>query len=184
MNVKPFFDAAREVAGGTLTSTQVDYLNDVVDNLTTDVRSISNIGLNLIKTFEGLKLEAYDDGIGVWTIGYGTIKYPNGVRVKRGDTCTEAQATDYMRNDLRTFIADVNRLVTKKINQNQFDALVSFIYNLGTTNFASSTLLKKLNSGDFVGAASEFKRWNKAGGKVMKGLTRRREAEANLFNTK
>lgn len=184
MNVKPFFDAAREVAGGSLSSAQVNYLNGVVDNLSPDVKTISNIGLNLIKLFEGLELRAYDDGIGVWTIGYGTIKYPNGVRVKKGDTCTEAQATEYMRNDLKTFISDVNRLVTKKINQNQFDALVSFIYNLGTTNFASSTLLKKLNSGDFTGAALEFRRWNKAGGKVMNGLTRRREAEANLFNTK
>ncbi len=141
----------------------------------------SSEGLNLIKGFEGKRLTSYDDGVGVWTIGFGTIKYPNGVRVKKGDTCTEQQAEDYLRNDLSVFESAVNRLVKAKITQNQFDALVSFTYNLGETNLSKSTLLKKLNAGDYQGAADQFLVWNKAGGKVMKGLVRRREAERALF---
>ena len=142
---------------------------------------ISNSGINLIKSFEGLRLKAYDDGVGVWTIGFGTIKYPNGIRVKAGDSCTSQQAEDYLRNDLTSFENAVNRLVKAKLNQNQFDALVSFTYNLGETNLGKSTLLKKLNAGDYQGAADQFLVWNKAGGKVMNGLTRRREAERALF---
>lgn len=141
----------------------------------------SNDGVALIKGFEGKRLVAYDDGVGVWTIGFGTIKYPNGVRVKRGDKCTEAQAEQYLRNDLITFENAVNRLVKVPLNQNQFDALILFTYNLGETNLRSSTLLKKLNAKDYKGAASEFLKWNKAGGKVMSGLVKRRKAEMELF---
>ncbi|KQF82688.1 muraminidase [Acinetobacter pittii] len=141
----------------------------------------SNSGLNRIKGFEGKRLNAYDDGVGVWTIAYGTIKYPNGVRVKKGDTCTEQQAEDYLRNDLAKFEAAINKLVKVPLTQNQFDALASFTYNLGETNLANSTLLKRLNKGDYQGAADQFLVWNKAGGKVMKGLVRRREAERALF---
>ncbi|NUG12423.1 lysozyme [Acinetobacter seifertii] len=142
---------------------------------------ISNSGISLIKSFEGFRLKAYDDGVGVWTIGYGTIKYPNGIRVKAGDSCTVQQAEDYLRNDLAVFENAVNRLVKVKLTQNQFDALVSFTYNLGETNLGKSTLLKKLNAGDYQGAADQFLVWNKAGGKVMNGLVRRREAERALF---
>lgn len=141
----------------------------------------SNAGLNLIKGFEGKRLNAYDDGVGVWTIGFGTIKYPNGARVRKGDACTEQQAEDYLRNDLAKFEAAINKLVKVPLTQNQFDALASFTYNLGETNLANSTLLKKLNKSDYQGAAEQFLRWNKAGGKVMKGLVRRREAERALF---
>ena len=141
----------------------------------------SQSGISLIKGFEGKRLNAYYDGVGVWTIGFGTIKYPNGVRVKKGDTCTEAQAESYLKNDLVKFENAINRLVKVPLNQNQFDALSSFTYNLGETNLSSSTLLKKLNAKDYAGAADQFLRWNKAGGKVMNGLTRRREAERNLF---
>ena len=141
----------------------------------------SSVGLNLIKGFEGKRTVSYDDGVGVWTIGYGTIKYPNGVQVKKGDTCTEQQAEDYLRNDLEKFETAVNKLVKVPLTQNQFDALASFIYNLGETNLANSTLLKKLNKRDYQGAADQFLVWNKAGGKVMKGLVRRREAERSLF---
>ncbi|MFX9712885.1 lysozyme [Acinetobacter baumannii] len=141
----------------------------------------SSVGLNLIKGFEGKRTVSYDDGVGVWTIGYGTIKYPNGIRVKKGDTCTEQQAEDYLRNDLAKFEAAINKLVKVPLTQNQFDALASFTYNLGETNLANSTLLKKLNKGDYQGAADQFLVWNKAGGKVMKGLVRRREAERALF---
>lgn len=141
----------------------------------------SNSGISLIKSFEGKRLNAYDDGVGVWTIGFGTIKYPNGVRVKKGDTCTEEQAEVYLKNDLVKFESAINRLVKVPLNQNQFDALASFTYNLGETNLSSSTLLKKLNTKDYKGAADQFERWNKAGGKVMTGLTRRRKAEKELF---
>lgn len=143
---------------------------------------ISNNGLNLIKQFEGLRLNAYDDGVGVWTIGYGTTKYPNGSRVKKGDKITQTQADHYIANDVATFERAVNMLVNVPLNQNQFDALVSFTYNLGATNLSASTLLKKLNSKDYKGAAAEFPKWNKAGGKVMTGLVRRRKAEMELFN--
>ncbi|MDV2441526.1 lysozyme [Acinetobacter gerneri] len=141
----------------------------------------SNSGINLIKSFEGLRLKAYDDGVGVWTIGFGTIKYPNGVRVKKGDTCTETQAEQYLRNELIAFENAINRLVKVPLTQNQFDALVSFTYNLGETNLANSTLLKKLNAKDYKGTAAEFPRWNKAGGKVLNGLVKRRKAEMELF---
>ena len=141
----------------------------------------SQSGISLIKGFEGKRLNAYDDGVGVWTIGFGTIKYPNGVRVKKGDTCTEAQAESYLKNDLVKFENAINRLVKVPLNQNQFDALASFTYNLGETNLSNSTLLKKLNAKDYAGTADQFLRWNKAGGKVMNGLTRRREAERILF---
>ncbi|OCY91085.1 lysozyme, partial [Acinetobacter pittii] len=108
-------------------------------------KTTSNAGLNLIKGFEGKRLNAYDDGVGVWTIGFGTIKYPNGVRVKKGDTCTEQQAETYLKNDLTKFEVAINKLVKVPLTQNQFDALASFTYNLGETNLANSTLLKKLN---------------------------------------
>lgn len=141
----------------------------------------SQSGVNLIKGFEGKRLNAYDDGVGVWTIGFGTIKYPDGVRVKKGDTCTEARAELYLKNDLVNFEKAINRLVEVPLNQNQFDALASFTYNLGETNLSSSTLLKKLNAKDYTGASNEFLKWNRAGGKVLNGLVRRREAERNLF---
>ena len=141
----------------------------------------SQTGVNLIKGFEGKRLVAYDDGVGVWTIGYGTIKYPNGIRVKKGDTCTELQAETYLKSDLVKFENAINRLVKVPLNQNQFDALASFTYNLGETNLSKSTLLRKLNAKDYKGAADQFLVWNKAGGRVLTGLVRRREAERNLF---
>ena len=141
----------------------------------------SNPGVDLIKGFEGKRLKAYDDGVGIWTIGFGTIKYPNGLRVKKGDTCTESQAEQYLRNDLVVFENAINRLVKVPLNQNQFDALASFTYNLGEGNLSKSTLLKKLNAKDYKGAAAEFPKWNKAGGKVMQGLVNRRAKERKLF---
>jgi lysozyme len=141
---------------------------------------ISANGINLIKSFEGFVPKAYQDIVGVWTIGYGTTKI-DGKRVTPGMSVTEEEATNYLITDVRYFEDVINRLVKVMINQNQFDALVSFVYNLGETNFAKSTLLKKINSLDFAGAQAEFIKWNKAGGKVVSGLTRRREAEARLF---
>lgn len=140
---------------------------------------IGERGLELIKSFETLELEAYPDpGTGgePWTIGWG---HTGGVRP--GDTCTEEQADAWLEEDVATAERAINRLVKVKLTQNQFDALCSLIYNIGVGAFEKSTLLRKLNFRDFLGAAAEFKRWNKSGGRVMKGLTRRRLAEEKLF---
>lgn len=181
MKLKTFFDAARELAGGILNQKQVDKLNAVADELTSKKLTTSDLGINLISSFEGTRLSAYDDGVGVWTIGIGTTIYPNGVKVKRGDTCTTEQAKEYFKHDLNKFESAVNDSVNVPISQNQFDALVSLAYNIGIGAFDKSTLLRKLNSGDYNGAADQFLRWNKGGGKVMLGLVRRREAERALF---
>lgn len=137
-------------------------------------------GINMICGFEGLELKAYDDGVGVWTIGYGTTII-NGIKVKKGDTCTIEQAKSYMAQDLKKFESAVDTSVKVTITQNQFDALVSLAYNIGTGAFKSSTLLKKLNAKDYKGAAAQFDRWNRAGGKVMQGLINRRAKERKLF---
>lgn len=181
MTTKPFFDAARDIAGGKLTQAQVNKLNAVVDDLKPSGMTTSTTGINLISSFEDTKLQAYDDGVGVWTIGTGTTVYPNGKKVKEGDTCTLAQAKTYFAHDLKRFESSVNNLVKVPLSQNQFDALVSLVYNIGQTAFSKSTLLKKLNAKDYTGAADQFLVWNRAGGKVMKGLVRRREAERALF---
>ncbi|WP_347252921.1 lysozyme [Leminorella grimontii] len=136
----------------------------------------SQKGIDLIKTFEGCELKAYLCPAGVWTIGYGHTK-----GVKRGDEITATQAECYLRGDLVSFEADVNRLVRVPLTQGQFDALVSFAYNCGSRALSTSTLLRKLNARDYSSAADEFSRWNKAGGKELPGLTRRRAAERDLF---
>lgn len=144
--------------------------------------NISNQGLSLIKEFESFSSTPYPDVIGVNTIGYGTTVYPNGNRVLLSDPkCNEAQAEIWLQNDLKRFINDLNRLVKVEVAQYQFDALCSLIYNIGTTHFGNSTLLKKLNNKDFLGAAEEFPKWNKAGGKVVQGLVNRRAKERKLF---
>lgn len=180
-NTKPFFDAARVIAGGKLTQAQVDKLNTVVNDLQQKGMKTSQVGIDLISSFEDLKLNAYDDGVGVWTIGIGTTVYPNGVKVEKGDTCTLGKAKEYFAHDLKRFENAVNSGLTVLVNQNQFDALVSLAYNIGETAFKESTLLTKLNKGNFAGAADQFLVWNKGGGKVLKGLVRRREAERALF---
>lgn len=136
----------------------------------------SQKGIDLIKSFEGCRLTAYQDSIGVWTIGYG---HTSGVY--SGMTITEAQAEAYLRSDLIISENSVNQYVTYAINQNQFDALISFTFNLGSGNLASSTLLKKLNQGDISGAANEFDKWIYAGDEVLEGLVKRRAAENELF---
>lgn len=180
MSIDKFFDIARTLAGGKLNQSQVDKLNIVVDDLTAS-KKVSTSGVNLICGFEGLVLKAYDDGVGVWTIGYGTTIYPNGIKVKKGDVCTLEQAKSYMAHDLKKFEQTVNTAVAVPLNQNQFDALVSLTYNIGIAAFKNSTLLKKLNAKDYVGAANQFDVWNKAGGKVMQGLVNRRKSEKGVF---
>ena len=144
----------------------------------------SNKGIALIKQFEGCKLTAYPDpgtGGAPWTIGYGWTQPVDGKPVRPGMTIDQATADRLLKTGLVSYENDVLRLVKVKLSQGQFDALVSFTYNLGSRSLSTSTLLSKLNAGDYTGAANEFPRWNKAGGKVLNGLTRRREAERALF---
>lgn len=189
--MKHIFDFLRKISGGKLTQKQVDAadkliatayddLNDVL-GIATDEMHVSPSGVDLICNFEGLRLKAYDDGVGVWTIGFGTTKYPNGIRVKKGDTCTLDQAKAYMQNDLKSFEQTVNNTVKVPLNQNQFDALVSLAYNIGSTAFKSSTLVRQLNEGNYKAAANQFNVWVNAGGKRMQGLVNRRAAERTLF---
>lgn len=138
-------------------------------------------GINLIKEFEGCRLTAYKCPAGVWTIGYGHTGTVDGKAVSSGMTITAAKATELLKADLSKYEAAVNSYVTVPINQNIFDALVSFSFNVGSNALKSSTLLKKLNSKDYNGAAAEFPKWNKAGGTVLNGLVRRRKAEQELF---
>lgn len=148
---------------------------------------ISQKGLDLIKKFEGLELEAYLDPAKIPTIGYGTIRYPNGNKVKLGDEITEQQAEAYLLHECSKFAQRVEELVTVPLNQNQFDALVSFCYNLGDGALEQSTLLRELNEKNYSGAAAQFPRWNKATVNdvltVLAGLVTRRAEEKALFES-
>lgn len=137
--------------------------------------------LNLIKEFEGCELKAYKDAVGVWTIGYGHTAAAGNPKPVSGMVITAKQAEDLLLKDMVKYENAVKKYVKVALNDNQYGALVSFTYNLGEGNFSKSTLLKKVNAKDFAGAAKEFAKWNKAGGKVLNGLTRRRAAEAALF---
>ncbi len=142
--------------------------------------AINAAALSLIKRFEGLKTTAYYCPAHIPTIGFGhtaSVKASD-VGVKK---ITEAQAEKLLQDDLKRFEADVTRLVKVPINENQFGALVSLVYNIGTGAFAGSTLLKLLNTGRISEAAEQFGRWNKGGGRVLAGLTARRAAERLLF---
>ncbi|QIB82835.1 lysozyme [Enterobacter sp. T2] len=141
----------------------------------------SEKGIALIKQFEGCKLTAYQDSVGVWTIGYGWTQHVDGKPIRAGMTIKQETAERLLKTGLVSYESDVSRLVKVGLTQGQFDALVSFTYNLGARSLSTSTLLRKLNVGDYAGAADEFLSWNKAGGKVLNGLTRRREAERALF---
>ena len=141
----------------------------------------SDKGIALIKQFEGCKLTAYQDSVGVWTIGYGWTQPVDGKPIRAGMTIKQETADRLLKTGLVSYESDVSRLVKVGLTQGQFDALVSFTYNLGARSLSTSTLLRKLNAGDYAGAADEFMHWNKAGGKVLNGLTRRREAERALF---
>jgi len=139
----------------------------------------SDTGLVLTKNFESCVLTAYADQGGVWTIGYGHT----GPGVHAGLTITQAQADIFLESDVSGAVTCVNRLVTAKINQNQFDALVDFVFNLGCASLSISQLLREVNSGNFSDVAAQFLRWDHVKGVVIQGLLRRRQAEATLFNT-
>ena len=139
----------------------------------------SSAGLQLTESMEGLRLTAYQDVAGVWTIGYGHT----GKDVYPGLTITAEQAQIFLLDDIASAVACVNRAVNVIINQNQFDAMVDFTFNVGSGHFISSTLLRKVNASDFVGAVEQFGAWIYAGGQVVAGLVRRRHAEAALFES-
>lgn len=145
--------------------------------------TISNRGIALIKEFEGLYLDAYICPAGKNTIGYGTVMYRDtGEVVRLGDTITEEEADKLLKLDIKDkYEKYIREYVKVDITQNQYDALVSFVYNVGGGAFSESTLLKKLNKGDYEGASEEFERWVYGGGVRLKGLVRRRKAEKELF---
>ena len=140
----------------------------------------SKNGLHLTEQFEGLRLTAYPDpgtGGAPWTIGYGHT----GPDVHPGLTITQQQAENLLARDIQTASDAVNRLVKYELTQEEFDALVDFTYNCGAGNLQASTLLKKVNAGDMVGASKEFAKWNLANGHILQGLVNRRQAEMRLF---
>jgi lysozyme len=130
----------------------------------------------ITEPFEGFSLVAYQDSKGIWTIGYGHTK-----GVSRGMTCTRQQAEAWLVQDISLAEYAVNRLVKIQLNQNEFDALVDFVFNVGGHNLEVSTLLKRVNAGDIAGAAAEFPKWDHCGGIELAGLLRRRLAEEELF---
>lgn len=145
---------------------------------------ISQRGIDLIKSFEAYRGQAYKCQAGVWTIGYGTTKV-NGKKVTKGMTCTKSMAEDYLRKDLASFENSVNSLVKVEVTQSMYDALVSFTYNCGSGALKTSTLLKELNKGNYKKASEEFPKWNKVTKGLIKvvsnGLNNRRAKEKALF---
>lgn len=143
---------------------------------------ISKAGVDLIKRFEGFQAAPYLCPAGVPTIGYGSTRWDDGRPVTLQDQpVTEQEATRLLLLTLPQFERGVTGLVTVELTQNQFDALVSFAYNLGLGNLGNSTLLKRVNARDFLGASDEFPRWVRSAGKILPGLVARREAERKLF---
>ena len=133
-------------------------------------------GISLIKKFEGCELTAYQCSAGVWTIGYGHTK-----GIEEGMEISQEEAEQMLVDELHEYENYINKYVTAPLSQNQFDAMVSWVYNLGPADLKASTLLKVLNAEDYDGVPAQIKRWNKAGGEILDGLIRRREAEARLF---
>lgn len=137
-------------------------------------------GIAFIRFFEGLRLKVYKDIAGILTVGVGHKVLPED-RLELGDAISEEEADDFLRHDLAETERNVSSQVMCDLTANEFDALVSLVYNIGPGNFSSSTVRKRLNSGDKLGAAEAILMWNRAGGKVSDGLTKRREAERILF---
>lgn len=144
---------------------------------------INILGLKICSDSEGLSLKAYVCPGGVVTIGKGTTKYPNGSPIRMGDMITRQMADEYLARDCAHAESIVIKKVEVDLNENQFSALVSLVYNIGSGNFGKSTLLKKLNAGDYTEASKQFLVWRKAGGKILKGLEIRRAKEKELFDT-
>lgn len=141
------------------------------------MKKINEAGLGIIKKYEDLYLEAYKCPAGVWTIGYGHT----GETAKPGKRITKAQAEELLKGDVKEAEKAVERLAKVPLTDNEYSALVSFTFNLGSGNLSKSTLLKLINSGNKLDAVNEFPKWRNAGGKALKGLSRRRFEEGSLF---
>lgn len=141
------------------------------------------MALNTIQQFEGLKLKAYKDSVGIWTVGFGNIfNLDTGNPIKEGDEITLETAERWLKIEVDNLQAKMRKVITVPLNDNQWTALTSLAYNIGFGAFKRSTLLRLLNAGaSKEEVAKQFLRWNKAGGKEVKGLTNRRQAESNLF---
>ena len=137
---------------------------------------ISEDGLELIKKFEGCETTAYQDSVGVWTIGFGHTK-----GVEEGQTCSIEDAESMLADEMDEYEGYINNMVKVDLQQHEFDALVAWVYNLGPTNLGESTMLKVLNGGQFDRVPDEMNRWTRAGGEILEGLVRRRQAEALMF---
>lgn len=177
---KPIFDAARTAKGAGFTAEQVaviDYALDQAGVPKGGSMTISQRGIDLIKNAEGIRLKAYLDTGGVPTIGVGHTR-----GVKMGQTITEPQADAFLREDLESAMADVRDLFPKT-TQGQFDALTSFVFNLGRGQVSSSTLREMHNEGNYAGAKGQFARWKFDNGKELAGLVARRKAEAELYGS-
>ena len=143
---------------------------------------VNKAGRDLIKQFEGCKLKAYKCPAGLWTISWGLTFYPDGRKVKEGDVITQQQAEDYFNAVVDDFAKQVDILVKSNVTANNFSAIVSFAYNVGIGNLKNSTLLKKVNANPKDATIpAEFRKWVRANGEVLKGLVRRRDAEAKLY---
>ncbi|MCC2110947.1 MAG: lysozyme [Hyphomicrobiales bacterium] len=145
--------------------------------------TLPQAGIDLIKRFEGLRLTAYLDAVGIRTIGYGHTSMAGSPRVTAGMTITEPQAEAILLNDLKKYEKAVRHAVEVPLNDNQYAALVSFCYNVGPGNFRKSSALRYLNQGHYDQVPRRLALWNKAGGRVLRGLVRRRKAEGELFAT-
>lgn len=184
---KPIFDAIRAARGRGFMPDEVAEIDAFLTKIGVPMdggeRVVSKSGLNLIKAFEGCKLAAYPDpgsGGDPWTIGYGAT----GPGIHKGVIWTQAQADSRLADDVSRFADGVSAMIgAAPTTQSQFDAMVSLAFNIGLGNFKDSTLLRMHKDGDYDDAAKQFARWNKAAGKVMAGLTRRRAAEAEMYRS-
>lgn len=152
-----------------------------IEWLSRKVTVINQAGLDLIKKYEGFRGSAYLDPVKIPTIGYGATYYQNGRKVKMGDVITKKEAEKLLLDTVSNFATEVSALVTVPLSGNQFSALVSFAFNVGIGAFKTSTLLQLLNKGKYGLAANEFLRWDRAGNRVLAGLTKRRKEESDLF---
>lgn len=195
MNNAQVYSWLRAMCGGKLTQDQVVAGDLIIEKLGIDTfasligfkleksiwHDISEKGYSIIREFEGFKNKAYKDTGGVWTIAFGTIKYPNGVAVKQGDSCTIEQANEWLKSDCKWVDSCLDKHISVAVSQNQFDALASLVYNIGETAFIKSTLLSRLNAGEYILAAENFDRWVFDNGKKIQGLVNRRKKEKELF---
>jgi len=143
---------------------------------------VNSEGYALIKKFEGCVLKAYKCPAGIWTIGYGNTFYEDGMKVKEGDVITQSRAEELAKFIIDQFAVTIAPFILQPLNDNQFSACVSLAYNIGTGGFKRSSVFRKLNvNPNDATIADSFRLWNKGGGKVLKGLVRRREAEIALY---